>query len=529
MIFHSLLQGRRWSMKVLVAMTLCSAVAMSSFTNIVAYEAFAEAQDKSTVSTLRTLQDPMLDDTKNPYVIIYESMDPSLANNSVNDFVFNLSSTQQYQFTEQMSDMLNNLGISNSTLSLDSSGAYIGYNATALSLDAVDADVVTLQAAPVYTINATCTPATLKQDLNCTEYGDVVTNQTQLGWYGSWYTAADPTPRNFQYWAASSAMALEAYATMPIMAFSASEPSVVLAFYLDYDPINGQVVPSPLGDVQPYINSSEPDSAFLVWSVLCTLDQQEGTMDLTRSATTEQGWTSSSSPLFQDPATDLWSLLWSFMNVGNFEDITDPRWTYQAPSSDEPGIAAAVAGHLASLNVTACQRAGGTSIADTAGSCIDFGLFRDHLVYATAQAKSIVYNMAAQNADADPAAYHYAVAGSVRRQFYRITYVAVLLLAGLLSTLCAASLAGGMVLGMWPTLSWRRFRQVDTLRLVVDSVAGLDRAEMAPLGSRSDGVIEDWANGVCVQYMQVKESDEEDGADAVVIRLVASRAESKAG
>lgn len=43
MIFHSLLQGRRWSMKVLVAMTLCSAVAMSSFSNIVAYEAFAEA------------------------------------------------------------------------------------------------------------------------------------------------------------------------------------------------------------------------------------------------------------------------------------------------------------------------------------------------------------------------------------------------------------------------------------------------------------------------------------------------------
>ena len=60
----------------------------------------------------------------------------------------------------------------------------------------------------------------------------------------------------------------------------------------------------------------------------------------------------------------------------------------------------------------------------------------------------------------------------------------------------------------------RTFRQVDMIRLVVDSVAGLrqDGVAMAQLARRRNGELYDWAAGYKVKY----EKREDDGTTIVL-------------
>lgn len=341
-------------------------------------------------------------------------MDPSLANNSVNDFAFNLSSMQQYQFTEQMSDMLNNLNISNSTLSLDSSGAYIGYNATALSLDAVDADVVTLQAAPVYTINATCTPATLEQDLNCREYGDVVTNQTQLGCYGSWYTTADPTPRNFQYWAASSAMArargLCNHAHHGLLGLGAERRACFLS------------------GLRP---NQWPSRALPLWRRPAICQQLGARFSLSRlvcAAYSRPTRGNNGSHTFGDNRTRMDNGL-----------PARGRHLYRRHRGLVPRIWS-LPGPL-------------------------------RLRHRAGQVHRVTTSPPRTRMPTPPRITTPSPAASGGSSTASRTCLPALLLVGLLSTPLRGGLGGReWCWGMWPTLSWRRFRQVDTPRLVVDSV-----------------------------------------------------------
>ncbi|KAI4165246.1 MAG: hypothetical protein LQ342_001114 [Letrouitia transgressa] len=100
---------------------------------------------------------------------------------------------------------------------------------------------------------------------------------------------------------------------------------------------------------------------------------------------------------------------------------------------------------------------------------------------------------------------------------YRMTYVPLILLSGILSIFFAASLSLSLILSSRRTVSYRMWRDVDSLRLLVDSVNGLRFDPiLKDLHDLSNEEMEKRAKLYRVQYSQnLKEAKS-------VIRLVGS-------
>lgn len=120
-------------------------------------------------------------------------------------------------------------------------------------------------------------------------------------------------------------------------------------------------------------------------------------------------------------------------------------------------------------------------------------------VYASGEITRIIHNIAAANASraSRHSEYYHNVTGTVNRQYYRITYVPVLLLVALVSIILAALLTTVLMISVTKSVSWSWFRQVDVVRLVVDAVGGSLRHQnehqFAKLRDASDDEILSWA------------------------------------
>lgn len=167
---------------------------------------------------------------------------------------------------------------------------------------------------------------------------------------------------------------------------------------------------------------------------------------------------------------------------------------------------------------------GATSIDDSGESSTynDFTTAVNNLVYASGEATRIIYNVAAANATRDKVDYFYNVTGEVDREFYRITYVPVLLLVALLGIIISALLVTILVVATMKTWSWKTFRQVDITRLVVDCV-GADLAKGDSTFSRlrraSDDELAEWAGKYRVGYEKVVDILDVDGDTQPSVRL----------
>lgn len=122
----------------------------------------------------------------------------------------------------------------------------------------------------------------------------------------------------------------------------------------------------------------------------------------------------------------------------------------------------------------------------------------------------IIHSIAAANAsraEGHPE-YYQNVTGTVNKQYYRITYVPVLLLMALISIILAALMTTALMISVNNTVSWSWFRQVDVLRLVVDAVGsslGLqDKQQFGKLSGASDDEIFTWAQEYQVEYIKVQ-------------------------
>ena len=171
------------------------------------------------------------------------------------------------------------------------------------------------------------------------------------------------------------------------------------------------------------------------------------------------------------------------------------------------------------------------------GNCFqyrDFSTAVNNLVYASGEATRIIYNVAAVNASRDNADYFYNVTGEVDREFYRITYVPVLLLVALLGIIVSALLVTVLVVATMKTWSWKTFRQIDITRLVVDCV-GADLAKgdstFSRLGRASDDELAEWAGRYRVTCEKVLgfEGVEGDGQPSVRLRHTPGGGAEKSG
>lgn len=152
----------------------------------------------------------------------------------------------------------------------------------------------------------------------------------------------------------------------------------------------------------------------------------------------------------------------------------------------------------------------------------DFTTAVNNFVFASGETTRILYNVAAVDASHDNAEYFYNVTGEVDRQFYRITYVPVLLLVALLGIIISALMVTTLVVATMKTWSWKTFRQVEITRLVVDCI-GADLAKGDSTFSRlrraSDDELAEWAGRYCVGYEKFFDAQNMDGYGHPSVRL----------
>lgn len=525
--YLALLRGRTWRLLLLVMITFCSAISSSTLSNIIAYEAYsANVTAPDNVYNLRGLRNLTVE---HPWGFNH----------------FSQNSTLLGQASLEIGTMLNALLSEDASSSLDAEGGYVGPNATSASMASIPLTVVEILNVPGYRLTADCQPAVASSfDISHDQaWGTAVAMQ------GSWALANDSEKAsNYTYYfIGTPSDTLDASQYGQFTAFSEDSMDTILGYYWahiwefpdnegdDTDPSwPGLMIPSAYGDIHPaYVHSTSSASnysnALFLWSVHCSLFQQDGLLNYTRSS--NQDWLITASD-FAELKTK------TRPTISDWQVDSSYQPSSQSTGFRIPGIAGAISGSA----YVACSARMAYLRTDTScdvSQVTNMSTFVNNFVFASGEARRTEYNVieAAPGGDLDtydvrwyaPApngagflrGYHdpplyFRVAGAETREYYRITYVPVLLLAGLLGVLLAALLTAAMVVHAGKTRSWRTFRQVDVLRLLADSSAATPRQapELARVSRLSDDELLRWAREYRVAYL---EDVDEDGGRTVLL------------
>lgn len=270
---------------------------------------------------------------------------------------------------------------------------------------------------------------------------------------------------------------------------------------------SGRTIPTAWGDLSPvYENISIPLSGAMgaygtdSYALQCVLLRQEGLLEYRRRD--DQTWFIASSS-FQEERKAVRSFL--------------QDWQLEL-SSDRPAPPLGDVLWGGATTMVVCNE-------QLSGSCFQYNDFTtavNNLVFASGEATRIIYNVAAVNASRDNVDYFYNVTGEVDRQFYRITYVPVLLLVALLGIIISALLVTLLVVATMKTWSWKTFRQVEITRLVVDCVSAdlaKNDSTISQLGRASDDELAEWASRYRVGYEKIVNAQDMDGLTQPSVRL----------
>jgi hypothetical protein len=475
--YLSLLRGRKWRLFLLTLLSLSSAIAWTSLSNVIAYEAYTQSMPSNAKYALRTLNDLKIDSvthTSGVTGLNVNVQDPS------SSFGFNIA--QDGSISEQLTSLLSQMLLSNSS-NLDSDGGYIGVNATDASMTNVELSVVALYDIPAFRLSAVCQPAMLLPNT----VGPAQMGASTVLMHGA-LSSPNTTGQLYDYWYPGIIEDIkDQYSTQfPIVLFSWNYQQAVLGYMQSYQYNNS--ISTPFGEVKPVLlNFTTIDTIVTSYSLYCSLFRQEGFVNYTRS--TGQPWELSGSQ-FQPAKSAARSFIADWQVVLNYHAIIEIGTT--------PGIAPAIRGGLA------CESPGDGGL--VACSSTNFSTFVSNFVLASGRAQTILYNVAATNSSRDRPEYFYNVTGAVTQQFYHLTYVPALLLVSLISLTIAASIATGL------TIYARHIQrdnakishEVTPLRLVVDSGAGTlqDTASMARLASLSNAELQEAAEQIYTNYLQ---------------------------
>jgi hypothetical protein len=407
---------------------------------------------------------------------------------------------------------------------LDSEGGYIAPNATDLSLNSVEGNVTSLHNVPGYRLSADCKPTTMTKNSILLSYAEtgyvkllMSSNITQEA--ASELNLTDATTPTFMTyeWAGNPKdyffdIAME----MNFPAFGNFEFAVNLIHLsgslnnpdTSNKSITWRTIPTAWGDLLPTYQNITIQSTGTVtaygtdsYALQCVLLRQDGLLEYRRRD--DQTWFLAGSS-FKDEKKAVRSFLedWELSLSGD---------------RSAPPLGDVLWGGATSLSV--CS--GG--IGAECYGYRDFNTAVNNLVYASGEATRIIYNVAALNASRDNVDYFYNVTGEVDREFYRITYVPVLLLVALLGIIISALLVTVLVIATMKTWSWKSFRQVDITRLVVDSIgadlAKDDATTFARLRRASDDELAEWAASYRIGYEKVLGVHDVNGDGQPSVRL----------
>lgn len=452
---------------------------------MIAYEVFNEDGPSNAEFSLRLLRDATIESTENRSG---ETATPAVYGFSISDSAVTAQS---------VSDVLNGLNLFPATL--DEDNGYVGVNATSGSMTDLDKSVNALSGVPGYRLSAECVPGVVNEvqlrpaedryvemTMNITDERLTATSEVSQNWtWGystySYFTGQDgtipETPNSaFPAWGCGSTSCGDKFDIVYMM--SGIHPQ---ALHTDYGDIQSSL--------QGQSDSYGPDfgvTSTTYWGMKCGLFKQQGLINYTRSSDLQWSIAATS---FDDNKTAFFSQLsnWQRVKVGG-------DW---AP----PQLGTVIFGRDP---LKPC-RTGAEECLPTRNVSHAVANY----VYASGEITRIIHNVAAENtsrARGHPEYYHN-VTGTVNKQYYRITYVPVLLLVALVCIILAALLTTALMMSVKNTVSWSWFRQVDVMRLVVDAVGSSlgnqDKHQFAKLSGASDDEIFTWAQEYQVEYTNV--------------------------
>ncbi|KAI9696180.1 MAG: hypothetical protein M1820_008248 [Bogoriella megaspora] len=268
------------------------------------------------------------------------------------------------------------------------------------------------------------------------------------------------------------------YGEFPFVAFQDNTLQAYLGWLYSSEAVT---MHTPFGDVVP----TRLDSGLGNAGILCTILRQAGFLKYTRSST--RAWNIASSFFHEENKVTR-----SF--VSDWQSIL----SYQAPGSLIAGFGPALAQSAGSMiDLTGL----------TTNNSVDWNAYALNYLYASGEIQRMTYEVAGKNSTPDNL---YVVDASVSLNAYRITYIPLILIVGLLSLLGAGTIVCAIVIPSRNLTKSGAHRDLDTLRLLVDSIVGLQESAptMASTGEMSGAELEKWAKGFRVGYLETTEGDE---------------------
>ncbi|KAJ4990202.1 hypothetical protein SVAN01_04293 [Stagonosporopsis vannaccii] len=481
---RDLVRGKTWRLFLLGVLTLFSAVSKSALSNIIAYEAFSENDLAADPVRLRLQRDFAMEADSG--MIDYSGMN-----------LYDFNKMQNAEVAKEMVALLTELTYENAAPRL-SNYTYIAINATAQSLDSLPQSVVKLRNVPAYRLSVSCTP-------------DLPTSMTVLSVTG----LNTQITTNFNETASSNNTLFQAsYPGVPAdMQQERDNMSFVGFAFGNYkEAYLGHLNRFNLTNATAKYGSTEiPHRAFnmsqsgftgtqgvmSVSGIRCLLHREHGLVNTTRhpSNISSAGiWniTTSNFPAVPDDATK--ELIPSLLSKFQWSSLN-----FHAPSSTIPGLGPALS------SFGRVWREGDPVIEDR------FPDFTHNFLYASGETQRILHEVAATNTSAShhPAEFFVDVTAFATQQHYRITYVPSILLVGLLCLLGASMVTGGMAAYARTSASSRADRQVNVVRLLVDSVLGLesDKEDLIRAAQSSNRELNAWAATYKVRYTSVNNGD----------------------
>jgi hypothetical protein len=261
--------------------------------------------------------------------------------------------------------------------------------------------------------------------------------------------------------------------------------------------------PSSFGDLPHHTfevdlgDSAKTKTTMEAWGVVCEVNWQYGTMDMTRNISTGTWQTSRHS--FRDP----------FVNQFSWLSVMDIAATWRSPLRDAfGGIGAAIAASATTESKVCPRWSGCTPGQPLPGSkrTLNFTTFASNYLYLSASLENFIFNLDLCQGCLGARDYDVTVQAASGILAYRVTYIPGLLIFALFAIAVAASIPLGMLLYSRDSVVLRTGRVLDPLRLVFDCAEALKDADsLGEVGNWSREKLRKVTDKLMVGYHTVHE------------------------
>jgi hypothetical protein len=285
----------------------------------------------------------------------------------------------------------------------------------------------------------------------------------------------------------------EHYDPFTFVGFAVDKSQLYLGCALRF---NGSTPQTPYGKIT-YNTFKMPQKEFVGTKMLqsvsglrCNVTRQTGWHNFTREKDLSWKRTTSS---WDGPTVHTTLLIADWQVALNFHGPSNPA---RAGVGLEPGIGPAFWASATIANSSAGYPA-----------TTDYRILALNFLYAAGETERMFYEVES----AAPIGENegtFEVQASKSAIFYKLTYVPALLIVGLLGILCAFIICSVMVCNNWGSWSFKQWRKVDSLRLLIDAVDGLrDEPNMRNIQDATNDKLEQWGKGFKMRYVKSADDD----------------------